>query len=193
MHVHSEWTLGLVGSATGGLPEIRTALVEPAVRRGWRVAATFTPTAGTWLEASGELRRIQDVTGLPARVAPRMPTDPKPHPPIDCYLICPASANTVAKLAIGLADNQALTVACEGVGWPGVPVVVYPRVNTAHLHHPAWESHLATLRAAGVQLLLDEEFGPVPEPRGRGEAAVAEPVLPWERILDAVDKVAAGD
>lgn len=186
MQERSEPTLGLVGTATGGLPAIRRGLVEPAVRRGWRVAATFTPNAGRWLETSGELQRIQAVTGLPARVRPRMPTDPKPHPPIDCYLVCPASANAVAKLALGLADNQAMTVACEGIGWPGVPVVVYPRVNTAHVRHPAWNAHVEALRAAGVHLLLGAEFGPLPEPGGSGE----EVELPWTRILDEVDAVA---
>lgn len=180
-------TLGLVGSATGGLPAIREGLVEPAMRRGWRVAATFTPNAGRWLDHSGELRRIEEVTGLPARVDPRMPTAPKPHPPVDCYLVCPASANTVTKLALGLADNQALTVACEAVGWPGVPVVVYPRVNTAHVRHPAWDSHVEALRSAGVYLLLGGDFGPLPEPRGNGD----EVELPWTRILDEVDDVAA--
>lgn len=154
------------------------------MQRGWQVAATFTPSAGRWLEDSGELGRIRSVTGLPARVAPRMPTEPKPHPPIDCYLVCPASANTVAKLALGLADNQALTIACEAMGWPDVPVVVYPRVNTAHVRHPAWSSHMAALRSAGVHLLVGDEFGPLPEPRG-GEGAE----LPWSRILDAIDEL----
>ncbi|SDR05115.1 flavoprotein [Actinopolyspora saharensis] len=179
----STHTLGLIGSATDGLENIRTALVEPAIERGWQVAVTLTPTAGTWLEDTGELARIEAATGLPCRVAPRMPREASPHPPIDCFLVCPASANTVAKLALGLADNQALTTVCEAIGVQSVPIVVFPLVNAAHVRHPAWNAHLAALREAGVHLLTGDEYWPLHEPR----SAPAGKDLPWDKILDAVE------
>ncbi|WP_028661590.1 flavoprotein [Saccharomonospora saliphila] len=177
-------TLGLIGSAAGGLERIRSSLVEPALARGWRVAVTLTPTAGTWLEASGERARIEQVTGLPCRVAPRLPSESSPHPPIDCYLVCPASANTVAKMALGLADNQALTTVCEAIGSRAVPVVVFPRINAAHARQPAWDSHIAALRGVGVHLLMGEEYWPLHEPRSAPGKD-----LPWEKVLDAVDRI----
>ena len=55
------------------------------------------------------LAEVEEASGFPVRVGPRLPSDLSPHPPVDCYLVAPASANTVAKLALGIADNQALT------------------------------------------------------------------------------------
>lgn len=180
-------TLGLIGSAAGGLEKIRPALIEPAIARGWQVAVTLTPTAGVWLEASGELEQIESATGLPARVAPRMPTEASPHPPIDCYLVCPASSNTVAKLALGLSDNQALTTVCEAIGGQAVPVVVFPRINAAHTRQPAWDSHIEALRSAGVHLLIGDEYWPLHEPRSAPGKD-----LPWSKILDAIEAITPG-
>ncbi len=180
-------TLGLIGSAADGLEELRSSLVEPAVARGWQVAVTLTPTAGTWLESNGELARIESVTGLPARVAPRLPSEISPHPPIDRYLVCPASANTVAKLALGIADSQALTTVCEAIGARVAPVVVFPRINAAHARQPAWSSHVSALRSAGAHLLAGDEYWPLHEPR---DASGGE--MPWRKILDAVASVTLG-
>jgi hypothetical protein len=181
-------TLALIASAAGGLEKIRTALVEPAIAAGWRVAFTVTPTGGAWLRDNGDLDRIEAVTGLPARVSPRMPTEPSPHPPMDCCLVCPASANTVAKLALGIGDSQALTTACEAAGNArSVPVVVFPRINAAHARHPAWNSHVEALRNAGVRLLLGDEYFPLFEPRSELDKD-----LPWSKILDVVDSVTPG-
>lgn len=178
-------TLGLIGSAADGLEALRPSLIEPAMARGWRVAVTLTPTAGTWLESNGELATIESVTGLPARVTPRLPSETSPHPPIDCYLVCPASANTVAKLALGIADNQALTTVCEAIGGRVVPVVVFPGINAAHARHPAWESHVTALRSAGVHLSTGDEYWPPHEPRDASGGEV-----PWEKILEVVASVA---
>ena len=101
--------LGIVGTSAGGVEALRTGLVEPALARGWRVAVTLTPTAGRWLRISGETDRLEKLTGLPVRDEPRLPGEARPHPSVDCYVVAPASANTVAKLATGIADNQALT------------------------------------------------------------------------------------
>jgi flavoprotein len=66
-----------------------------------------------------------------------------------CPLAAPASANTVAKLALGIADNQALTQVNEAIGVGDLPVVVFPRVNAAHARHPSWERHIDALRCLG--------------------------------------------
>jgi hypothetical protein len=61
---------------------------------------------------------------------------------------------TVAKLALGIEDNQALTTINEAIGALGLSVVEFPRVNAAHARHPAWDGHLAALRRTGVHLGL---------------------------------------
>lgn len=177
-------TLGLVGTASGGLGSIRARLVEPLIADGWRVAITLTPTAGTWLRASGELAKLEQLTGFPVRVQPRLPGEARPHPPADGYAVVPASANTVAKLALGIADNQALATVGEALGTPGVPVVIFPRVNAAQARHPAWQSHTDALRRAGAELIYGDDVWPLREPRsapGRD--------LPWQIILDRIKAV----
>ena len=174
-------TLGLVGSACGGLESIRGEIVEPLLVLGWEIAVTLTPTAGVWLEASGERAKLEQVTGYPVRVEARLPGEDGSHPPVDCYAVVPASANTVAKLALGLADNQAMTTACEALGEGRVPVVVFPRVNAAHARQPAWSSHVAGLRSVGVDLIYGDDVWPLHEPRSAPGRQ-----LPWQIIRDRI-------
>src|SRR5919199_1034365 len=64
----------------------------------------------------------------------------------DAFLIAPASANTLAKLAGGHADNllTAAALACRR------PLLVAPAMNNAMYEHPATQANLATLRSRGV-------------------------------------------
>ncbi|SHE45456.1 flavoprotein [Streptoalloteichus hindustanus] len=168
--------LSVVASAAGGVQGLRVGLVEPALAAGWRVTVTLTPTAARWLTDLGEVDRLALATGLPVRWDSRLPTEPRPHPDPDVAVLAPASANTVAKLALGIAENQALTQLCEAVGNPAVPVVVLPRTNAFQARHPAWNGHLATLRSAGVHL-VDARPG-------------ADGALPWPAVLDSVSRAA---
>ncbi|NEE02064.1 flavoprotein [Phytoactinopolyspora halotolerans] len=174
--------LGLVGCAAGGLEDIRTQLIEPMQSDGWTVAVTVTPTAATWLRASGEYDKIEAVTGLPVRVEPRLPTETSPHPPVDCYAVVPATASTVAKLALGIADNQALTSVCEALGNRRPPVVIFPRINAAHAGQPAWLDHIDALRRAGAHLIYGDDVWPLHTPRSAPGRA-----LPWNAIRRAID------
>lgn len=171
--------LSLVACAAGGVDGLRTHLAEPLVRDGWQVAVTLTPTAGTWFAASGEASRLEELTGLPVRWTSRLPGQPRPHPDPDVCAVVPATANAVAKLALGISDNQAMTAANEMIGRPDVPVVVFPSINLAHTRHPAWPGHIAALRSAGVHLLLGEDIWPLNSPR-------KESGLPWAVALQAI-------
>jgi hypothetical protein len=174
--------IALVVSGAGGAESIRGEFVGPAVDRGWTVAVTATPTAGRWLDELGESSRLERLTGLPVRTMPRLPGEPSPHPPADCILVAPATANTVAKLALGIADNKALTIAGEAIGDNELPVVVFPRINAAHARHPAWETHIAALESAGVHLVRGADVWPLHEPRWAPPGRR----LPWAHILDLV-------
>lgn len=173
--------LGLVGTAAGGLEEILPKLVWPMIERGWRVAVTLTPTAATWLDATGDIEKIEQVTGLPVRVKPRLPGEESPHPKVDCYAVVPATSNTVGKLALGLADNQALTQVCEAIGGGTIPVVVFPRINAAHARQPSWSSHVDALARVGVHLVMGEDVWPLHEPRSAPGKQ-----LPWDAIINAI-------
>jgi phosphopantothenoylcysteine decarboxylase/phosphopantothenate--cysteine ligase len=67
----------------------------------------------------------------------------------DVFVVAPASANTVAKLAGGLADNlltsSALAATC--------PLLVAPAMNNHMWEHPATRANVATLRARGATVL----------------------------------------
>lgn len=171
--------VGLVCCAVGGVEQVREEFVLPALHRGWQVAVTLTPTAAHWLSASDEAVRLEEVTGFKVRSERRLPSEASPHPPVDCYVVAPASANTVARLALGLTDNQALTQVCEALGGRQPPVVIFPRINAAHAGQPAWEKHLDSLRAVGVRLVYGEGVWPLHSPR----AAPPDRELPWLAIL----------
>jgi hypothetical protein len=163
-------TLGLVTSGGGGAESrLRVEVAEPAVRRGWRLAITLTPTAARWFDAVGEVARLQELTELPVRSESRLPSKPKPYPMPDAFLFVPATANSLAKLALGIADNQALTALCEAVGAPGVPVVVRPQADEHQRGHPAFAAHLEALRTAGVCV------------------SDAPPADAWEPLLDLLE------
>jgi hypothetical protein len=61
----------------------------------------------------------------------------------------------VNEFARGIADNFAVGLLCETVGY-GVPVTVVPRCKPRLASHPAFTASLATLRGMGVRVL----FGP---------------------------------
>lgn len=182
----SRGVLGVVGTAADGVEQLRTGLVEPAMALGWQVAVTLTPNAGRWLRANGELDRLETLTGLSVRDTSRLPTEARPHPVANCYVVAPASANYVAKLATGIADNQALTQVSEALGTIDIPVVVFPRVNAAHARHPAWQGHIESLRKADVDLVYGPAVWPLHEPREGPEVRE----LPWPAIMDSIEQVA---
>jgi hypothetical protein len=163
-------TLGLVASGGGGAESrLRVEVAEPAVRRGWRLAITLTPTAARWFDAAGEVTRLQALTELPVRSQSRLPSEPKPYPMPNAFLFVPATANSLAKLALGIADNQALTALGEALG-AGVPLVVRPQADEFQRRHPSFAGHLQTLRDAGV-CLSDAPSGD-----------------PWEPLLDLLER-----
>ncbi len=63
----------------------------------------------------------------------------------DVFCIAPASANTLARLALGLADDALSTFA---VAWPG-PLVVAPAMNPTMFQHTTVQQHVRTLSERG--------------------------------------------
>jgi phosphopantothenoylcysteine synthetase/decarboxylase len=75
-----------------------------------------------------------------------------PSPPFGLVLVAPCSFGSLNKLAAGIADNLALSVAAEAVGRE-TPVVVAVSVNAPLLRHPRCQSSMATLREWGVVVI----------------------------------------
>ncbi len=121
------------------------------------------------------------------------PGDPLPeHAPLshlalaehaDAYLIAPATAHTLAKLAAGLADNLLTAAALASRR----PLIVAPAMNNAMYEHPATQANLATLRARGVTV-LEPGTGALGSPGEFGIGRLPEP----PELLAAVEAVVRG-
>jgi len=68
---------------------------------------------------------------------------------VSALVVAPATANLIAKLAHGLADDFLTTFALA----TRCPILLAPAMNTQMLSHPAVEANLATLRGRGVRLI----------------------------------------
>ncbi len=88
----------------------------------------------------------------------------------DALVIAPASANTLAKLATGQADNLLTSAALAHAG----PLVLAPAMNTLMWEHPATRANAATLAARGA-LIVGPETGELASRGEWGAGRLAEP------------------
>ena len=96
----------------------------------------------------------------------------------DLLVIAPLTANTMAKLAYGLADDVLTEAALAHRG----PVLVAPAMNPRMWAHPATQANAATLRERGVELI-----GPDEGETAEGELGVgrmSEPEEIFERVQE---------
>ncbi len=94
----------------------------------------------------------------------------------DLVVVAPASADLLAKMAHGLADDLASTVLLA----TRAPVLVAPAMNPAMWEHPATRANMALLRSRGVHL-AGPATGPMAEPES-GPGRLAEPTEILETI-----------
>jgi phosphopantothenoylcysteine decarboxylase/phosphopantothenate--cysteine ligase len=97
----------------------------------------------------------------------------------DLVVVCPASADMLAKMACGIADSLATTLLLA----TDKPVLAVPAMNVLMWEHGATQANIATLRARGVTVMEPDagemacgEFGPgrLPEPEAvLGQIALA--------------------
>ena len=89
---------------------------------------------------------------------------------VDLVLVCPATADLLAKMAAGIADDLATTLLLA----TDKPVVVAPAMNVRMWQHAATQRNLTQLEADGVRMIEPAEgemacgeFGPgrLPEPQ----------------------------
>ena len=153
---------------TGGIAAYKSLeLVREAGRAGHSVRVLMTEGAKCFVGPAS----FEGITGAPVLssefdrdpLGGSFPGDPRPdHDPIghlevvanaDAYLIAPASANTVAKLATGIADSMVTTsfLACAA------PRLVAPAMNDRMYGDAATQANLATLRERGVRVIEPDE------------------------------------
>jgi phosphopantothenoylcysteine decarboxylase / phosphopantothenate---cysteine ligase len=170
---------------TGGIAAYKALeLTRLAIKAGHAVRVVQTPASTRFVGTAS----FAGITGAPVMTTEweddpmrsAFPGDPAPaHAPIghlelveraDVFAVAPASANTLAKLAHGHADNllTAAALACRR------PLILAPAMNAAMYEHPATQANLALLRERGAIVLepgtgslasLGEEgVGRLPEP-----------------------------
>jgi phosphopantothenoylcysteine decarboxylase / phosphopantothenate---cysteine ligase len=191
---------------SGGIAAYKSLeLARLATKEGHAVRVLMTPTAERFVGKAS----FEGIVGAPVltdefeRDPTRgaFPGDPVPeHDPIghlevvanaDVYLVAPASANTIAKLAAGIADSMVTTsfLACTA------PRLVAPAMNDRMYRDPATQENIETLRRRGITVIEPEEgalasrgeqgVGRLPEPRAlldAIEAAVPRPSGPWDGL-----------
>lgn len=169
--------LYLIGSAAPPVLSL-PPVIESAQAAGWDVCIGLTPTAADWLQ--DDLDGLAELTGHPVRSQHRRPGEADPWPAADVALVAPATFNTLNSWALGLTSAWAIAFAAEGIG-KRIPLVTVPCVNAALAGHPQFERSVATLRDAGVRVLLGPD-GFEPNPPGQPAP------YPWESAIAAAEE-----
>ncbi len=125
-------------------------IVRRFVHEGIDVSVVATPAS---LEFIGEIvwRSLTQNHVVTSFTADEL--SPNPHitfsQNVDLFLIVPASANTIAKIANGIADNvltaSFLAAKC--------PIAVAPAMNEAMFENEATQANLGTLKSRGVEII----------------------------------------
>jgi phosphopantothenoylcysteine decarboxylase/phosphopantothenate--cysteine ligase len=182
---------------SGGIAAYKAVeLVRLATAAGHSVRVVQTPASlqfvgrATFEGVTGAPVLVDEFEADPARGA--FPGDPAlDHNPIshlelvarcDVLVVAPASANTVAKLAHGHADNLLTSAALANTA----PLVLAPAMNTHMYEHPATQANLELLRSRGARI-VDPGTGRL---ASRGEWGVGRLAEPPE-ILAAVEAALA--
>ena len=178
---------------SGGIAAYKAVeLVRLATAAGHVVRVVQTPASvhfigrATFEGVTGAPVLVEEFERDPARGA--YPGEPAPdHDPIshlelvrraDVFCIAPASANTIAKLAGGLADNllTSAALACTA------PTVVAPAMNNHMYEHPATQANVERLRSRGASI-VEPERGRLASRGEWGAGRLADPAT----ILAAVE------
>ena len=170
---------------SGGIAAYKAVeLVRLATAAGHSVRVVQTPASlqfvgrATFEAVTGAPVLVDEFEPDPARGA--FPGDPAlDHNPIshlelvarcDVLVVAPASANTVAKLAQGLADNLLTSAALANTA----PFVLAPAMNTHMYEHPATQANLELLRSRGARI-VDPGTGRLASKGEWGVGRLAEP------------------
>jgi phosphopantothenoylcysteine decarboxylase / phosphopantothenate---cysteine ligase len=196
----------LLLGVSGGIAAYKSLeLARLATLAGHGVRVLMTDTATRFVGAAS----FEGIVGAPVLISEferdpmrgAFPGEDQPaHDPIghlelaarcDAYLVAPASANTVAKLAAGAADSMLTTsfLACAS------PRLVAPAMNDRMYADAATQANLETLRARGVEVIEPGEGklasrgevgrGRLPESAellARFEAALPAGDRPWDGL-----------
>jgi phosphopantothenoylcysteine decarboxylase/phosphopantothenate--cysteine ligase len=172
--------LELVRLATAAGHAVR-AIQTPASQR-FVGAASFAALTGAPVLAD-EFERDPARGAFPDQAPPEH--DPLSHLELvrnaDILVVAPASANTIAKLAAGLADNLLTSAALAAT----CPLLVAPAMNDHMWRHPATQANVALLRSRGATV-LEPGSGRLASKGEQGTGRLPEP----SALLEAIEALA---
>ncbi|WP_328340542.1 flavoprotein [Micromonospora sp. NBC_00421] len=176
--------LQIVVCAAGPAPDV-TTLINTAHQQSWTAAVTATPDATSFID----IPAIEKLTGTPVRSDYRAaPGTRRSLPTTDALVVAPATYNSINKIALGLADNYAMTTIAELIG-RHIPTVIVPFVNTALATRLPFRHAVASLRAEGLHIMLGPEHGWEPHPPGGGNDRQSD--FPWTTAFEIAARHAA--
>lgn len=160
-----------------------TKLVATANGSAWTAAVTATPSAISFIDAE----TIESMTGHPVRSTYQSsPGARRTLPGADALVIAPTTYNSINKIALGIADNYAMTSVAELIGRQ-VPTVIVPFVNAALATRAPFQRAVADLRHEHVRILLGKDDGWEPHPPGSGNDR--QQVFPWTEAFETATRL----
>jgi phosphopantothenoylcysteine decarboxylase/phosphopantothenate--cysteine ligase len=164
-------------AVTGGIAAYKSLTLARRLRdAGFEVQAIMTPAAARFVGPDS----FAALTGRPVH----SDVFDRPESVLHVRLaheaagavVAPATANVIAKLALGLADDLVTSTLLEATG----ALVIAPAMHTGMWEHPSTQEHLATLRARGAVIV-----GPASGPLAAGDEGIGRMAEP-EDISAAV-------
>lgn len=165
-------------AVTGSISAYKAAdLTSQLTKLGHHVKILMTPAATAFITPL----TLQVLSKQAVLVEVMTEDDPKQIQHIDLgkeadlFLVAPASANTIAKLAHGFADT---IVTSTALALPSdVKKFLAPAMNTKMLDHPATQNNLETLKNYGYQIIPPREALLACGDQGSGALASIETIL----------------
>lgn len=165
-------------AVTGSISAYKAAdIISQLTKLGLEVKVLMTPAAQKFITPL----TLQVLSKNPVGLDVLLEDDPKRIEHIDIgketdlFLVAPASANTIAKLAIGLADNMVTSTA---LALPlGTKKLLAPAMNTKMLEHPATQRNLKLLQDYGYQIIQPRDTVLACGDKGSGALASVETIV----------------
>ena len=165
-------------AVTGSISAYKAAdITSQLTKLGHQVKVLMTPAATAFITPL----TLQVLSKNPVGLDVMIEEDPQRIEHIDIgketdlFLVAPASANTIAKLAMGLADNMVTSTA---LALPQeTKKILAPAMNTKMLEHPATQRNLKLLQDYGYQIIQPRHATLACGDQGSGALATVESIV----------------
>lgn len=153
-------------------------LVDQALAKGWSLELVATEE-GSKLIPINELRKKTD-QDIVTEYSDKRLSRP------DIIIVAPATANTIAKLALGIGDTYVASVLNDAVAFK-TPMVILPSMKKSMADRPCYKNHIRVLREEGVRVLIGGDDGIHLTDASSRDGPL--PPFPWDLAITAAEKM----